>query len=155
MASGTAVIVLGTEFHVSSAAGQGLTEVCVYRGAVRVQQGAQGVTLRDSDEVAVQNDILLRKKKISDFDSLLAGTDIDQRFHFDNCSLTEAVQQIADYYHADVSNPTHTRGVPVKGDPAQSLPLTALLKDIELIEEGKAHLGLHGKTILISAAPIK
>ena len=153
MASGTAVIVLGTEFHVSSAAGKGLTEVCVYRGAVRVQQGAQGVTLRDSDEVAVQNDILLRKKKISDFDSLLAGTDIDQRFHFDNCSLTEAVQQIAGHYHLDVANPTHIQGIPITGSPPKSMPLKTLLNAIGLVETGRAWLSLNGKTILISPAP--
>lgn len=152
-ASGTAVIVLGTEFHVSSAAGQRLTEVCVYRGAVRVQQGTQLVTLRDSDEVAVQNNILLPKKKISNFDTLLAGTDIDQRFHFDNCSLTEVVQQIADHYHCDVSNPTHIRGVPVTGSLPKSMPLKALLNAIGLVETGKAWLSLNGKTILISPVP--
>ena len=152
-ASGTAVIVLGTEFHVSSAAGQRLTEVCVYRGAVRVQQGTQLVTLKDSDEVAVQNNILLPKKKISNFDTLLVGTDIDQRFHFDNCSLTEVVQQIADYYHFDVSNPTHIRGIPVTGSPPKSMPLKTLLNALGLVETGRAWLSLDGKTILISPAP--
>jgi len=155
LADSTVVDVLGTEFHISSVAGGTLTKVCVYRGAVRVQQGPKSVILKDSDEVTVQNNRLLPKKRMEDFDALLAGTDIDQRFHFDNCSLTEAVQQIADHYHVDVSNPTHTPGIPVKGDPAQSLPLKELLKDIELIENGNAYLGLSDKTILISNVPIK
>jgi len=155
LVNGTTVDVLGTEFHISSAAGGTLTKVCVYRGAVRVQQGPKSVTLRDSDEVTVQNTRLLPKKKVKDFDALLAGTDIDERFHFDNCSLTEAVQQIADHYHVDVRNPTNTQGIPVRGDPAHSLPLKELLKDIELIENGNAYLGLSDKTILISNVPIK
>jgi ferric-dicitrate binding protein FerR (iron transport regulator) len=137
-----------TDFAITGNKDDSLT-VGVYQGQVTVRQGATKMMLKDSDEVILARSGVTAKR-LGDFDGLLSWTDIDRHYHFDSCSLVEAVQQIADHYQINVSNLCHIEGIRVKGSLRQNLSIKDLLDALQEMECQQAVLTYHDRTIVIS-----